>query len=153
MLEEQIQCLHTFTHQHSPQCTAMNRSQQTNVFRCIAWTSSNLFSSNSINFCNTSSYAAPICTERWLVPKVVAHRSPLYSLPICAMSRFYRVEHTLPLKVTTFRFRSLYFELPSFSCHRLSVSCAVAILSPILASNSYFSHAAAFSIHCTFCRQ
>lgn len=82
-----------------------------------------------------------------------SHTDPHYSLPICAMSRFYRAEHTLPLKVTTFRFRSLYFELPSFSCHRLSVSCAVAILSPILASNSYFSHAAAFSIHCTFCRQ
>lgn len=46
-----------------------------------------------------------------------------------------------------------YFALPSFSCHLLNVSCAVAILSPILASSSYFSHVAAFSIHCKYSSQ
>lgn len=41
----------------------------------------------------------------------------------------------------------VYFAVPSFSCHLLNVSCAVAILRPILASNSYFSQVAAFSTH------
>ena len=47
----------------------------------------------------------------------------------------------------------VYFAVPSFSCHLLNVSCAVAILSPILASSSYFSQVAAFSIHCESCNQ
>ena len=42
---------------------------------------------------------------------------------------------------------------PSLSCHLFNVSFAVAILSPILASSSYFSQFAAFSIHCNFFSQ